>query len=91
MEHFCSMGEKVKKFQKSGLLSQSAKICLARHLPRSLHFSFFIFLVIISFPTFPSFYKLCSAILLLQFQIHTPFQLSNYIILNFNIKARIPV
>lgn len=39
---FLQQEEKVKKFKKSSLLSQSAKIHLACHLHRSLHFLFFI-------------------------------------------------
>lgn len=46
---FPQQEEEVRKFQKNGLLSQSAKIHLVRHLPRSLHFPFFI-LEVILFP-----------------------------------------
>lgn len=39
---FLQQEEKVKKLKKTGLLSQSAKLHPACHLPRSLHFLFFI-------------------------------------------------
>lgn len=86
---FLQQEEKVKKFKKSGLLSQSAKIHLACHLPRSLHFLFFI---LPDFSSFAFFHFLSfPLVLLLQFQTHNPVQFSNYNILNFNIKTRIPV